>query len=359
MKIESIKAEKLNRQTQPYHEHRVFNNWDIITDGWYIFCRSDEVKVNQVKSKNIGKQKVVVFRKSDGTLAAMDGFCPHMGVELGIGKVINNRLRCFFHHWEFGDDGKCKRIPLENIEISKKSCLEVYCVEEKYGHIWISPKFEEESSVLDVPEYEDVETTYSIGKSYIRKCHYHITMINGIDPQHLKTVHNIHMEMDVNIKKKGHRVIDIELKGKTPNTNLIEKITKFILGPDYAYSMKYADGCVASLSALKGVSFFGKKDFLPTLNMIFSYTPTDGEESLVVPIFLTKKRKGVVGFVKSQLCLLMTKAFFKALQGEDGQVYENIRFNTQNLLEIDAPVAKYIQYINKLSPSSWSSKKSY
>ena len=50
----------------------------------------------------------------------------------------------------------------------------------------------------------------------------------------------------------------------------------------------------------------------------------------------------------------MTKRGFYFLQGEDGEVYDNIRFNTDCLLPIDSPVAKYIGYINRLTPSIWS-----
>ena len=50
----------------------------------------------------------------------------------------------------------------------------------------------------------------------------------------------------------------------------------------------------------------------------------------------------------------MTKLAFLFLQGEDGEVYENIRFSTSNLLRVDAPISKYIKYVNSLTPSKWS-----
>ena len=43
------------------------------------------------------------------------------------------------------------------------------------------------------------------------------------------------------------------------------------------------------------------------------------------------------------------------LRGEDGEVYDNIRFKTESLLKIDLPVARYVGYINQLEPSIWSS----
>jgi nitrite reductase/ring-hydroxylating ferredoxin subunit len=333
----------------------VFNNWNIVTNGWYIVCKVGELKKNQVKSFDISGQRICVFRDSKLRVFGLDGFCPHMGVDLGIGKVVNDRVRCFFHHWEFNNSGKCEYIPAQK-EIPKKACLTKYKIEEKYGLIWINPNKDAKNSVLEIPELKGFPVKFNLGKEYFRSCHYHITMINGIDPQHLSTVHNIHMDMNVEIEESEETSINIELQGKIPCKSFIEKIIQKTLGDNYAYSMKYADGCVAGLSVMKDILFFGRAGVLPTLHMIFAYQLIEKGRIKVTPIFLTKDRSGLIGKMLNWFWLKATVLAFYALQGEDGKVYENIRFNTQNLLKIDAPVGKYIQYISKLKPSKWSSK---
>lgn len=348
-----IRTEQQNIHTQHQAKHPVFNNWGIVTDGWYILCTSKELGVEQVLTRDIGAQKICVFRDSKGTVHAMDGFCPHMGVDLGIGKVVNDRVRCFFHHWEYAANGRCEHIPVQK-EIPKTACLQTYACEEKYGYIWVHPDPDTREHVLDVPGLVGHDLTWQHGKAYFRKCHFHITMINGIDPQHLSTVHDIHMNMDVNIQQESRNIITIELSGATPDTTFGEKMVKKVLGPRYAYAMTYADGCLAALTLLKGVTFFGKKDVLPELYMLFAYQMVEPGKTLVQPIYVTRKRSGLIGALISKLCLFFTKMGFYSLQGEDGQIYENIRFNTRNLLAIDAPVAKYVRYINQLKPSRWS-----
>ena len=118
--------------------------------------------------------------------------------------------------------------------------------------------------------------------------------------------------------------------------------------------MKYADGCLAALTTMKNVKLFGKYDILPKMHMLFAYQKVEEGKTLVQPIFVTKKRKGVTGKIISSFCLYLTRLGFNALQGEDGEVYNNIRFNTECLLPIDAPVGKYIRYINNLESSKWS-----
>ncbi len=344
-----------NLNTQPLKSHPIFNNWEVITKGWYIACKSKELKKQSVLSFKIGKQKLVIFRDNEGKVSAMDGFCPHMGVDLSIGKVVNNNLRCFFHHWEYNKKGQCVHIPAQT-EIPEKARIQSYATEEKYGCIWIYPEADTQERVLEIPGLENQEVIYKIDPSYLRTCHHHITMINGIDPQHLKTVHNISIDMNLEILSNKSNQIEINLAGDFPQGNLKEKLAKFMLGNKYAYSMKYSDGCIGGLTIMKNVKLFNRFKIIPELHMIFAYQTKDRGSSQVTPIYIAKKRKGVLGKITSHICLMMTKILFKALQGEDGAVYENIRFNTETLLPIDKPVTKYIQYINKLETSLWSNK---
>lgn len=87
--------------------------------------------------------------------------------------------------------------------------------------------------------------------------------------------------------------------------------------------------------------------------MIFAYRPLEKGRLMVQPIYVTKKRTGLMGKIISYFLIWLTKKAFFALQGEDGAVYENMRFYPANLLNIDRPVAQYIQYVNKLKISAW------
>jgi nitrite reductase/ring-hydroxylating ferredoxin subunit len=344
-----------NQNTQPLTQHRVFNNWNVVTNGWYIAAKIKDIKVNKIFSVVVCGQKIVFFRDSKSVVHCMDGYCPHMGVDLAIGKIVDDKLRCFFHHWEFDTNGRCVKIPAQK-EIPKRACLKTYATCEKYGFVWVYPNESCEQPILEIPGLEGSEVHHSIGKSFYRNCHHHITMINGIDPQHLRTVHSLDIDMNLQIDNNEASTINIELSGELPETTLIEKMVKKVIGPKYAYSMKYADGCLGALTLMKDVCFFGRLGVIPRMYVLFAYRPIEEGKTFVQPIFITKKRKGITGYIVSTFLLMATKRGFLSLQGEDGEVYNNIRFNTNNLLPIDSPITKYIGYINRLSPSIWSRK---
>ncbi len=355
MKSIEMKNELLNQNTQPIRKHKIFNNWDVVTKGWYSTLKSSDLKKGDKKSVILNGQKLIIYRAETGRAFCLDNFCPHMGVDLTLGKVMGEDIRCFFHHWKFNSKGQCVHIPCGE-EPPKKLRLNSYATQEKYGLIWVYPEAHTDEELLEVPALEgiaDRDLCYKVDDIFFRKCHFHITMINGIDPQHLSTVHNININMNVDIVNTRPNHIEIALQGNFTNSNLKEKMGSLLFGKSYSYSMKYADGCLASLTMMKDSKFLNLFK-MPQLHMFFSYSQHEIGNVVVRPVYVNKKGSGLLGPLKSWFKLNLTKALFKMLQGEDGQIYDNIRFNTEAFLQMDRPIVKYISYINKLEPSIWS-----
>jgi len=325
-----------------------FNNSEIIAKGWYIVCRSREVSQEKVKSLEICGQKIVVFRTKQSQVKALDAYCPHLGTDLGIGKVEGDLVRCFFHHWAFDGEGNCQDIPCQSA-IPEKAKLQAYATAEKYGFIWIYPESKAPESLTEFEDLKGKEIIAKAGKAFERSCHHHICMMNGIDAQHLQTVHQLNIEMSLECQQNlAGTQIDFILTGEFPNTNFKEKIARKFLGANYQYSMSYANGCMGLLTMMQNVRLF------PPLYMIYAYTPVGGGKTRIQPIYVTAKRKGIFGWLSNRLLIFFTQVFYHMLRGEDGKIYDNISFNPNVLLPIDAPLVKYINYVNNLEPSIWS-----
>lgn len=349
-----LTPQKLNIQTQPVREHTIFNNWEVVSHGWYIAFKSRDLKKGQAKSCLIGKQRIAFFRGESSKVYAVDAFCPHMGVDLSLGKVCGENIRCLFHHWQFNGAGECVDIPCKEQQPSTVH-LEHYAVTEKYGYIWVWPDKTPACELLEIPELKSEYVIFSHDTPYQRGCHYHITMVNGIDAQHLRTVHDIPVHMSVKINEDPKDHLHITLAGEFAPVNQRAKWLVNLFGGRYAYSMLYAHGSIGALTMMQDVKLFGRFA-MPTLHMLYAYTPLPDNRSLVTPIYLTKKRKGIAGFIVNRLLLFMTKRLFYFLKEEDGKIYENIRFKTDAFLKIDQPIAKFVAFINRQKPSKWSTR---
>lgn len=340
--------QRQNQNTQPLVAMPIFNNWDVVAKGWYVACASREITRGKVKSLDICGQKIVLFRGEDGQVRALDAYCPHLGTDLAIGQVDGNLIRCFFHHWSFDGKGKCQDIPCHSV-MPAKAKLQAYATEEKYGFIWVYPEAEAEESVAEFDELKGKEIVVERDRAFQRDCHHHICMMNGIDAQHLQTVHQLNVEMSLSLQQnKSGTIIDFTLSGELPNTSFRAQILRRLLGVNYQYSMRYAHSCMGLLTIMKNVRLV-----LP-LHIIYAYTPLRSRRTRIQPIYVTQKRKGVLGWLTTRLLILLTKLAYYALRSEDGKVYDNIRFNPNALLSIDLPLVKYMNYVNSLEPSLWS-----
>lgn len=355
--------QRLNQQTQPADEQAVFNNWSVIPEAWYFAFRSDELVKRSVKGLQIQSQKIVLFRDEQNQVHAVDSFCPHMGMDLSLGKVVGKNLRCFFHHWEYGGNGRCQRIPIleeknqgqvpaAGIDVG----LKAYPVCEKYGVIWVYAGNSPEVPVLEVPDLEGQEVFHHIGSINHNSSHHHISMINGLDPQHLRTVHGLSIDMDLEVQE-GSSQMEFILSGPVPEKTFVDRAMKWLFGDRYSFSMKYSQASIASLTLLRNVYFQKREWIWPRLHMIYAYRPVREGLCQTLPIYLTKRRSGIIGGLINRLMIRLTMAAYLFLKDEDDKVYDHIRFDTRRLLTVDEPIKKYVRFVNRLKPSKWSAPK--
>ena len=61
-----------NQTTQPLKTHKVFNNPEVVTEGWYPVCPSKHIKKGKADSFLLTFQRVCVYRTKQGELVALD-----------------------------------------------------------------------------------------------------------------------------------------------------------------------------------------------------------------------------------------------------------------------------------------------
>ena len=60
-----------------------------LRNAWYVAAWSDDLADGQLLNRTILKEPVVLFRKSDGNVAALQDRCPHRFAPLHMGKIVD------------------------------------------------------------------------------------------------------------------------------------------------------------------------------------------------------------------------------------------------------------------------------
>lgn len=111
----------------------------MLLNAWYIAAESRELKARPL-AREVAGVPVVLFRDAAGVATALFDRCPHRNVQLSGGRVIDGRLQCPYHGWEFDGDGRCVRIPaLESGPIPKGACTRRLPLVEQQGYLWLWP----------------------------------------------------------------------------------------------------------------------------------------------------------------------------------------------------------------------------
>jgi len=105
------------------------------TQSWYPICMSSAATADFVRGFDFLDGRVIVFRDAGGQAHVMSAYCPHLGADLSIGDMVNGQVRCVYHHWRYGPDGRCAAMPSKD-PIPAAARLFKFPVCEKYGIVW-------------------------------------------------------------------------------------------------------------------------------------------------------------------------------------------------------------------------------
>jgi len=111
----------------------------MIYNQWYVILESCEVKKNKPLKINRLNQILTLWRDQEGKVCCISDKCCHRGASLSCGKLIDGKVECPFHGFQFGSDGKVKLIPAngKNATIPESQHVQAYSIYENYGLIWM------------------------------------------------------------------------------------------------------------------------------------------------------------------------------------------------------------------------------
>jgi phenylpropionate dioxygenase-like ring-hydroxylating dioxygenase large terminal subunit len=82
----------------------------FLRNSWYVAAWSSEVG-DQPTPRVILDEPVVLFRKQDGSVAALEDRCAHRHAPLHLGRVVGNGIQCGYHGLVFNAEGRCTQVP--------------------------------------------------------------------------------------------------------------------------------------------------------------------------------------------------------------------------------------------------------
>lgn len=161
-------------------------------NGWFAVAYASELAPGDVRPVTYFGKELVVWRGEDGEAHVVDAFCPHLGAHLGHGgRVEGDSLRCPFHAWRFGGDGRCVEIPYAR-RIPPRARLRTWPVCEANGFVFAWHHAEgkgPEAPIPSMPELHSAEWAEPIRARWVVRSRMYDMGENPVDAQHFKYLH--------------------------------------------------------------------------------------------------------------------------------------------------------------------------
>ena len=131
-----------------------------LREHWYVACTSRELRRGAVRASKILGLGIVLFRRTDGSVAALVDQCVHRGTALSAGRVVDDRLVCPYHGWCYASDGRVVHVPSVDgaraPERAHRFSQRAFAVRESRGLVWVFPGDSDPDAtpVFDMPYHE-------------------------------------------------------------------------------------------------------------------------------------------------------------------------------------------------------------
>jgi vanillate O-demethylase monooxygenase subunit len=163
----------------------------FLRNCWYAAAESAEVGRTLLGRLILG-EPVLLFRKEDGTAAAIEDRCCHRRLPLSHGKLLGDRVQCGYHGFVFASDGACVAIPGYERLPSKSIGVKSYPLVERHRYLWIwmgEARLADPDLIPDFAE-NDAPGWTATGERLPVAANYLLLVENLIDLSHVAFVHS-------------------------------------------------------------------------------------------------------------------------------------------------------------------------
>jgi vanillate O-demethylase monooxygenase subunit len=165
----------------------------FLRNTWYVTMWGGDLEIGQIEQREICGELIAIYRKSDGTVAAVADQCSHRFAPLSRGKVCGDRLQCPYHGLQFADDGECVVNPHGNGRITPQLHIRSYPVVERHTLLWIWMGDQPADAGL-IPDFshldEDAPGIVSKRDWMILDVDYRLMADNLLDLSHVNFLHD-------------------------------------------------------------------------------------------------------------------------------------------------------------------------
>ena len=162
----------------------------FLRNCWYVAGWGQDFADGAVVGRTMLDEPIVLYRKEDGGIVALEDRCCHRLAPLSRGRIEGNDLRCMYHGLKFAPSGRCVEIPGQSV-IPPKAAVRSYPAVERDCWIWLwmgDPALADRALIPRALKHGDPDWHMQTGELRY-DANYQLVNDNLLDLSHLSYVH--------------------------------------------------------------------------------------------------------------------------------------------------------------------------
>lgn len=160
-----------------------------LNNTWYAVGYSEQLQDDKVFATRLFGEPLVLYRDGEGNAVCVKDVCPHRAAPFSMGDVEDGVLRCFYHGWGFGKDGKCVSVPTmpgtKRTPNLSKICADAFAVVEKDDLLWVWRGNLLSADITKLPSGLHTEHDFSINTMLDYDVDWPYLVANSLEVPHL------------------------------------------------------------------------------------------------------------------------------------------------------------------------------
>ena len=260
-----------------------------------------------------------------------------------MGSIVDGRIVCPFHGWQYGKSGKCEFIPAQ-AEIPPCAQQQRYQTAERDGRIFVFPAARAQYAFPFFADTNPGDLISSPPFEFIVNCPWWLVGANGFDVQHFASAHDRRL-LDKPILQSPHpsarRIITtFEVCGQ----GWRDRLTRTFAGPRVTMDVSVWSGTLVFVIARfhgagknsRGTTSYGMTEICPLVS-------APAARSLVRVTIFRRRRQGMSAL--DRIDVRVKRLFIRAFLRPDTSTLDGARYDPDHLIHADVQMINYLRWL--------------
>jgi nitrite reductase/ring-hydroxylating ferredoxin subunit len=304
---------------------------------WYLFGAARDLRHGPVTKTLLGRP-LVAYGTGAGKPAVMDARCSHLSADLGRGCVVGDRIRCPFHGWEYGPDGRCLGLP-DGSAAPAAARQRVYPAEERHGFVFF---FNGRVPLFPLPFFSgETPADFVPGRrfQFVADCGWFMLAANGFDEQHFRIVHGRRLTAPPRVDCPAPFARRMDYVAEVTGSSIFDRLLRRFAGPVVRVTITSWGGPLILVTG----EFRRARSYMT----IATQPWPDGRTLSEVIVFAPRGRSFLARLVQP-LGLWVRRVFTHGFMRDEYTRLAGIRYNPHCLVESDRLMIEFFQWIATL-----------